>query len=81
MFFRVTVCGLLLVPMACGGKVRLVGENVTGNMLVLCMLNTSGLNRELLAMVTLPTIVPGTVGLNVTAIWHEAPALNGPPQG
>jgi hypothetical protein len=74
----VTVCGLLVFPTVVAGKVKVAGETA----IVICAEPESAMRcgapfTPLSLIVTIPGIVPTTVGAKLTLMLHDAPAASG----
>jgi negative regulator of sigma E activity len=80
-FVRVTLCALLLLPTACAGKVKEVGERLTtGALPVPVRLTVCVAGLALSVMVMEPLRDPAALGVNVTLRVQLALAARPEPQ-
>jgi len=76
-----TVCGVLVVPITCSGKLNLVGDKETAGRVPMPLRATvCGLLGASSVMVTAPLRLPAVVGLKVTLRVQLAPAATLAPQ-
>jgi hypothetical protein len=78
---KVTTCAGLVVPTPCGLKVSERGDKVMGKTASPEMGRTCVPTDALSVKVIDPLMLPGRVGLNLTATVHLAPGASAPPQG
>ncbi len=82
MLVRVVVCGVLLVPIFCGAKVKTAGEKLASgpSCPMPCRLIVVGVLLPECERVMVPNRVPANVGVNVTVIVQFPPPGRPAPQ-
>jgi hypothetical protein len=78
LLLRMTACGELVEPTATLPNVSAVSDRLTeGPVAVPVRLRVTGTELKLFEMLTVPALVPGTVGENVVLIVHVPPGARG----